>query len=75
MVSGPVIIYGHQGCGKTRHAEALRQHYGKARVFDDYRAGYPLPDDALALTSDPTIEGAIEFGVALAEAASAQRRS
>ncbi|KKI15154.1 hypothetical protein XA67_04890 [Comamonas thiooxydans] len=29
-----VIVYGPQGSGKTRHAEALRQHFLLDTVFD-----------------------------------------
>ena len=55
-----VIIYGPQGSGKTRHAEALRVLFGKAQVIEAgdlprYRGFYcngPMPDDALVLTCD-----------------------
>lgn len=30
-----LIIFGPQGSGKTKHAQALCAHYGKARVMDD----------------------------------------
>ncbi len=29
-----VIVYGPQGSGKTRHAEALRKHFALDTVFD-----------------------------------------
>ena len=29
-----VIVYGPQGSGKTRHAEALRKHFALTTVFD-----------------------------------------
>lgn len=29
-----VIVYGPQGCGKTRHAEALAAHYGLRKIVD-----------------------------------------
>ncbi len=41
-----VIVYGPQGCGKTRNAEALRIHFGLATVCeaDDWKAQPPLTD-------------------------------
>ena len=35
-----VIVYGPQGCGKTRMAEVMRQHFLLDRVYD--RDGPPL---------------------------------
>ena len=29
-----IIVYGPQGSGKSRHAEALRKHFALATVFD-----------------------------------------
>ncbi len=55
-----IIVYGPQGCGKTRHAEELRAHFGLTRVVDDYVLG-PLPDDALVLTNIPNRPGALHF--------------
>ncbi len=37
-----IIIYGPQGCGKTRHAEILRKHYNMAEVVDDGSDPYPM---------------------------------
>lgn len=58
-----VVIYGPQGSGKTRHAEALRAQFQKAQIIDDWYVGAPayptltaLPGDALVLTSDPEME-------------------
>lgn len=62
----PVVIYGPQGSGKTLHAERLRAHFHKARVLDDWRPGDRLPGDALALTSQPDVPGAIALEDALA---------
>jgi hypothetical protein len=31
-----LIVYGPQGCGKTRNAEALREGYGLDRVIEDW---------------------------------------
>ena len=55
-----VVIYGPQGCGKSAHATALANHYGKTRVVDDWEPGGPVPADTLALTS-AACDGAIHF--------------
>lgn len=48
-----IIIHGPQGCGKTTHAEALRQHYGMTKVLDDWDGHDRLPmRDTLVLTND-----------------------
>ncbi len=31
-----VVVYGPQGCGKTRNAEALARHYGCAEIVDEF---------------------------------------
>ena len=36
-----VIVYGPQGCGKSTHAELLREHFGMQRVVDDAADPYP----------------------------------
>jgi hypothetical protein len=55
-----IVIYGPQGCGKSTHASALANHYGKTRVVDDWEPGGPVPADTLALT-DASCAGAIHF--------------
>lgn len=30
-----IIVYGPQGCGKTKHAEALRVHFNCAQIIDE----------------------------------------
>lgn len=47
-----VIVYGPQGCGKTRNAEALRIHFGLSTVCeaDEWKVQPPLTD-ALILTN------------------------
>lgn len=37
-----IIIYGPQGCGKTRHAEALRRFFKMDEICDDEMDPYPL---------------------------------
>lgn len=34
-VAPTVIVHGPQGCGKTRNAQALRQHFGCTAVRDE----------------------------------------
>lgn len=48
-----VIIYGPQGSGKTKHAEALKQHFGCTRIveWDERPQGQALRDGDLALTN------------------------
>lgn len=46
----PVIVYGPQGCGKSRHAEAIRRMFGRLRVVDEWVPGDPLDLDAVHLT-------------------------
>lgn len=61
----PVVIYGPQGCGKSRHAEALAKHYGKARIIHEGRMVDRYPADALVLTNDSGVPGAIAFDDAM----------
>jgi MoxR-like ATPase len=64
-----VIIYGPQGCGKTRNGPALAEHFGKRWISDyDGRRPSQYPAHALVLTSDATVEGAIPFHRAMQEA-------
>lgn len=65
---GAVVVYGPQGCGKTRNAERLRKHFGKRSVIDDWTPGDPLPDDCLALTNHPGAANAIAFDTAMGAA-------
>lgn len=61
-----VIIYGPQGCGKTRFASMLAAHYGKSTIVDDWSFGKPLPEDAMGLCDcDPNFPRAIPFDVAM----------
>ncbi len=56
-----VIIYGPQGCGKTRNAATLAAFYGKAIIAHDWVPGDKLMPNVLALTCVPNVPGAIEF--------------
>jgi hypothetical protein len=46
-----VPVYGPQGSGKTRHAEALRKHFDLQHVQDEWWPGKPWPmTDTLVLS-------------------------
>lgn len=46
-----IVIYGHQGSGKTSNAQAFLDHYGKKNVVDEWGGESRLADDDLALTN------------------------
>jgi hypothetical protein len=46
-----VLIIGPKGCGKTLHAEALRQHFHCATICDDWTPSLGTVDGALMLTN------------------------
>jgi|AZIG01.1.fsa_nt_gi hypothetical protein len=50
-----LILYAPQGAGKTRHAEALRKHYGCVRVVDDWKVGDLAGEGDLMLTNDESV--------------------
>ncbi len=62
-----IVIYGPNGCGKSRYAVALAKHFGKTRIVDDWTPGSRLDDDTLALTNVPH-QGAVPFLKAVSEA-------
>lgn len=64
-----VIVYGPQGCGKSTNAEAMRRHFGVARVVDGYAPGDELPGDTLALTNVPGVAGALDYADVMREMA------
>lgn len=69
MAPTAIIIYGPQGCGKTRNASALAKHYGKSIVYDydeapSARRIQSLPSEALVLTN-VEVRGAIPFSAAM----------
>lgn len=49
----PVTIYGAQGCGKTKHASALAEAFGKTNIADieDMSGDEPLRHFVLYLTT------------------------
>lgn len=63
-----IVIHGPAGCGKTRNAAALAQHYGKSAILDDWtlRSGATVPANAMALSNAfPAPVGAIAFADAM----------
>lgn len=52
-----VIVYGPQGCGKTRHAAEIAELFNKRQVLDNWKLGDHLPSDALCLTNDARVHG------------------
>lgn len=50
----PLIIYGPEGCGKTRYAQVLARHFGKEIIIDDWSGHNPKTAtlDALYLTNE-----------------------
>lgn len=47
-----VIIHGPQASGKTRHKEALKQHFKCSRIIDGWDGRRTLYDGDLALTNE-----------------------
>lgn len=63
-----VVIYAPQGAGKTTNAHRLAAFYGKTVILDDWPAWKPgdsVPDDAIVLTSQEGVPGAILLETAL----------
>ena len=56
-----IIIYGSAGSGKSKHKYALANHFGLSLIIEEWKTGDELPDDTLALTNVPDIDGAINF--------------
>lgn len=63
------VVYGPQGCGKTRNSEALMRKLGCVRAVDIDEAGKLalLGSDVLVLTSEPEIAGALNYFEVMAE--------
>jgi hypothetical protein len=62
-----LVIYGPQGCGKTRNALRLAAHFGLSHIIDEWQPGDLLPPDTLALTNAESVPGGIAFPAAMAE--------
>lgn len=66
-IHSAVIVFGPQGCGKTRNARALADHFGMLRVIDEWSVGDPMPEDTLLLTNDSNAPGAVDYFAAMRE--------
>ena len=58
--AGAIVIYGPQGCGKTRRAKEMLAYFKKDRIIDDWRPGQRIPANAIALTNF-RVKGAIPY--------------
>lgn len=68
------IVYGPPECGKTANADLIAAHFGLDNIIDGYSLDKPLPENTLALTSDPLaieIAGVVLFEDVMAEITSA----
>lgn len=61
-----VLIYGPQGCGKTKNADMFVEHFGKKRVMEDW-SNHDVPKDTVAFAgmNAKDVPGAIYFWEAL----------
>jgi NTP pyrophosphatase (non-canonical NTP hydrolase) len=59
-----VIVYGPQGCGKTRSAEALMKHFGVGRVMelDECKQGVKIPVTGVLVLTSMTREDMVKLG-------------
>lgn len=72
-ITKSVIVYGPQGCGKTKNAATLAAHFGLSHIVDDWTPGNPVPTTStLILTAadltDFVHSGEIRRAVPFAEA-------
>jgi len=73
MSNRSVVIYGPRGCGKSLHAEALRDHFELDRIHDNWDGRSDVPqEDTLILTSNedahvPLNMPRMHFGAAMRE--------
>jgi|GEM_PF-4470144 len=58
--AGAIVIYGPQGCGKTRRAKEILAYFKKDRIIHDWRPGQRIPANAIALTNF-RVTGAISY--------------
>lgn len=56
-----VIIYGPQGCGKTRNAQVIAKAFGLTAILDGWHGKGSVPEDTLVLTNVQGIEGARDY--------------
>jgi len=75
-MSNTVLIHGPQGCGKTRNAQALAEHFGCSKVVEDWNGRDPIAAGSLVLTNRddwkahalPTARRVLPFASAMREA-------
>jgi len=76
MSNRSVVIYGPRGCGKSRHATQLLNHFDLERVVDNWDGLSDVPQvGALILTSNaeanvPLNMPRMHFGAAIRELSS-----
>lgn len=69
-----VIVYGPQGCGKTRNADKLRRAFGLDSVITDAKPGdNPPGTGALVLTNSPDVHLIADGSIAAIDYDSAMR--
>lgn len=56
-----IIVYGSQGCGKTRNAQVMAKCFGLTSILDGWHGKGELPPDTLVLTNVQGIEGAQDY--------------
>ena len=52
-----VVVYGPQGCGKTRNAEKLMRHFGMKRIVDDWTPSDAAPARGALVLTNSSIGG------------------
>lgn len=58
LMEGTTIVYGPQGCGKTRNAARIAKAYGLTNIVDDWyglETGQKFQPKTLYLTNSPTL--------------------
>ena len=64
-----VIVYGPQGCGKTRNAGVMMRHFGLKHLIDNgfdefgnpWNYDDPIPNDTLVLTQERVLPDDLDF--------------
>jgi hypothetical protein len=58
---GSIILYGPQGCGKTKNAEAIAKKLGLQGIIDNWIPGKAMGVNTLHLTNVPGVPGALSY--------------
>lgn len=64
-MNNTIVVYGPQGCGKTRQAQTLAAQHGCESIVDEWHEGAALVPGALHLTN--VRPSSLPQGVALVE--------